>query len=218
MPHGREISCSRLSGLFGGSVFLPGHYESRAQRPNRSNRPRWAARVTGFALCRSDLSCHNAHASTQREVGFATVSSSVAWRVTRSVSPYPPTDMRRFVGQCHGRLVVPDVFFQLHPPALQATQSRWLGPVQLFRPRQYRSGAMNQRCTPIRITTLGDAAEVSSKAATRLSGRDTQPGGKLSTIAGCLASVLMGTGSIASQRPASSRASASRRSFLLSRR
>ena len=218
MLHGREISCSRLSGLVSDRPCLPGHYESRAQRPNRSNRPRRAALVTGLMPCRSDLSCHKAHASTQREGSVAAASSPVAGQVTRLVPPNGPADARQLVSQRNRRLVVSDALLQLQSPLLECAQARGIGSIQLFCACQDRSGTMNQQRTQVHITTLGDAAEIPSKAATRLSGRDTQPGGKLSTIAGCLASVLMGTGSIASQRPASSRASASRRSFLLSRR
>ena len=86
MLHGRKISCSRISGLFAGRRRLPGHYEFRAQRPNRSNRPRAAALVTGLKPCRSDPSCHKAFAPMQLAVSFAADSSPVAGLVSGKCS------------------------------------------------------------------------------------------------------------------------------------
>ena len=46
MLHGREISCSRLSGLFAGGSCSPGHYEFRARRRNRLNGKERKSHVT----------------------------------------------------------------------------------------------------------------------------------------------------------------------------
>jgi len=133
MLHGREISCSRISGLFAGGRCPPGHYEFRARHPNRSNRPRSAALVTGLMPYRSDLSCHKAFAPTQLAVGFATDSSPVARLVSGIGSPHGPADARQLIGQCDGRFVVSDASLQLQSPLLQTAQPRGDDPVQLLR-------------------------------------------------------------------------------------
>ena len=138
MLHGRKISCGRISGLFAGRRRLPGHYEFRAQDPNRCKRPRSAGIVTGLALCRSDLSCHKAFAPTQLAVGFAAESSPVARLVSGIGSPHGPANARQLVGQCDGRLVVSDALLQLHPPLLKPTQARGVDPVQLLLPSTWR--------------------------------------------------------------------------------
>ena len=180
MLHGREISCSRISGLFAGRRRLPGHYEFRAQDPNRCKRPRWAGIVTGLALCRSDLSCHKALAPTQLAVGVATDSRPVARLVTGFGAPHGPADTRQLVGQCDGGLVVPDASLQLQSPLLKATQACGIDSVHLFRARQHRSGAVDQQRSQVDIAALGDATEIAPEATARFPGRDAEPGGKLS--------------------------------------
>ena len=174
MLHGRKISCSHPSSLFSDRPCLPGHYECRAQRPNRSNRPLSAALFIGLVPCQSDLLCHKAHASTQREVGCATASSPVARLVTRLVPPNGPADARQLVSQRNRRFVVSDALLQLQSPLLACAQARGIGSIQLFCACQDRSGTMNQQRTQVHLPTLGDAAEVSSKTTARFAQRHAQ--------------------------------------------
>ena len=157
MLHGRGISCSRISGLFSGRPCLPGHYEFRAQRPNRLYRPRRAALVTGLMLCRSDLSCHKAFASTQLEVRTAKGSSLVARLVTRFISPNRPTDSGEFVCQRDRRPVMPDALFKPQSPSLQSTQAAGVGSTQFFCARQHRPRPMNQKRSQVDVAPLCDA-------------------------------------------------------------
>ena len=181
MLHGREISCSRISGLFAGGRCPPGHYEFRAQRPNRSNRPRAAALVTGLMPCRSDLSCHKAFASTQLAVGSATDSRPVARLVSGIGSPHGPADAGQLVGQCDGRLVVSNASLKLQSPLLQTTQPCRIDPVQLLRSGQYRARTVDQQRSQVDIAALGDTTEITPEAAARFPGGDAEPGRKLSS-------------------------------------
>lgn len=141
MLHGREISSSRISGLFSGRHYPPGHHEFGARRPNRSNQPRSAALVNGLMPCRSYLSCHKALAPAQLAVSLATGSRPVAWRVRGIGSPHDPTDTHQLVDQGDGGHVVPDASLKLHSPLLRTTQATGVDPVQLLRTRLVVRGA-----------------------------------------------------------------------------
>ena len=180
MLHGREISCSRISGLFAGGPCPPGQYEFRAQDPNRCKRPRSACIVTGLALCRSDLSCHKAFAPTQLVVGSATDSSPVARLVSGIGSPNGPADAGQLVRQRDSGLVVFDASLQLQSPLLRTTQPCRIDPVQLFRVGQHGTHTVDQQGSQVDIAALGDTTEITPETAARSPGRDTEPGRKVS--------------------------------------